>query len=520
VIPADALFGHAGIPLPDEPQRDEPQRDEPQPDATSAEPRLDEPRAEHGDEPHRDPATYPDRGGAGWAPAPDPAAGTGESDLGADHPVTSAGGVVLDSIPAAIEAIRRGEAVVVVDDEDRENEGDLIFAAQRATPALTAFMIRHTSGYICVSLPGEDLDRLGLPPMTAVNEDRKQTAYAVSVDARDVASTGISAVDRSHTIKVLSDSATEPHDLTRPGHVMPLRAVPGGVLRRPGHTEAAVDLATLAGLRPVGALCELMNDDGTMMRAPQCRAFADQHGLVMISIADLIRYRRGHERQVERVAETTLPTEFGDFTAIGYRCALDDIEHVALVVGEIGDGRDVLVRVHSECLTGDALGSLRCDCGPQLHAAMRAVALAGRGVVLYMRGHEGRGIGLVAKLAAYALQDGGRDTVDANLDLGLPADARDYGTGAQILADLGVRTMRLLTNNPSKLAGLSGYGLRIVDRVPIEIAPNPHNAVYLATKRERMGHQMGHVTPARPTPAKPTPARPATTPATITEAPA
>jgi 3,4-dihydroxy 2-butanone 4-phosphate synthase/GTP cyclohydrolase II len=274
---------------------------------------------------------------------------------------------------------------------------------------------------------------------------------------------------------------------------MPLRAVPGGVLRRPGHTEAAVDLAELAGLSPAGALCELMNEDGTMMRAAQCRAFADEHGLVMISIADLIRYRRGHELQVQRVATTTLPTEFGDFTAIGYRCTLDDIEHVALVVGEIGDGHDVLVRVHSECLTGDALGSLRCDCGPQLHAAMGTVAASGRGVVLYMRGHEGRGIGLVAKLSAYALQDGGHDTVDANLALGLPADARDYGTGAQILADLGVRTMRLLTNNPAKLVGLSGYGLEIAERIPLEIEPNQHNRAYLATKRERMGHQMGHV---------------------------
>ncbi|MCU0282344.1 MAG: bifunctional 3,4-dihydroxy-2-butanone-4-phosphate synthase/GTP cyclohydrolase II [Candidatus Nanopelagicales bacterium] len=463
MIPADALFGHAGIPVPD--------RLRPAPE----------------DAPAGVPAA---------TPADEVEATTAEPvmrPMPADLPATAAGGVRLDPIPAAIEAIRRGEAVVVVDDEDRENEGDLIFAAQRATPALTAFMIRHTSGYVCVSLPGERLDALGLPPMTAINEDRKQTAYAVSVDARDVAATGISAADRAHTIKVLADSATEPHDLTRPGHVMPLRAVPGGVLRRPGHTEAAVDLATLAGMSPVGALCELMNEDGTMMRAPQCRAFADAHGLVMVSIADLIRYRRGHERQVQRVATTTLPTEFGEFTAIGYRSTLDDVEHVALVVGELGDGADVLVRVHSECLTGDALGSLRCDCGPQLHAAMRTVAEAGRGVVLYVRGHEGRGIGLVAKLAAYQLQDGGQDTVDANLALGLPADARDYGTGAQILADLGVRTMRLLTNNPAKLAGLSGYGLEIVDRIPLEIAPNPHNRAYLATKAERMGHQMGHV---------------------------
>jgi 3,4-dihydroxy 2-butanone 4-phosphate synthase/GTP cyclohydrolase II len=420
-------------------------------------------------------------------------------------------GVRLDPIPAALEAIRRGEAVVVVDDEDRENEGDLIFAAQRATPELTAFMIRHTSGYICVSLTGPDLDRLGLPPMTAVNEDRKQTAYAVSVDARDVAATGISATDRARTIKVLADSATEPHELTRPGHVMPLRAVPGGVLRRPGHTEAAVDLAQLAGLNPAGALCELMNDDGTMMRAPECRSFADEHGLVMVSIADLIRYRRGHERQVVRVATTALPTQYGTFTAIGYRSTLDDVEHVALVVGDIGDGHDVLVRVHSECLTGDAFGSLRCDCGPQLQAAMRAVSEAGRGVVLYMRGHEGRGIGLVAKLAAYSLQDGGHDTVDANLALGLPADARDYGTGAQVLADLGVRTMRLLTNNPAKLAGLSGYGLSIVDRVPLEIAPNPYNEAYLATKRLRMGHQMSRFATASIAPGTATTPGPAET---------
>jgi len=412
------------------------------------------------------------------------------ADLASDEPSVAAGGVRLDSIRSAIEAIGRGESVVVVDDEDRENEGDLIFAAQRATPEATAFMIRNTSGYICVALTGPDLDRLGLPPMTAINEDRKQTAYAVSVDARDVAATGISAADRAHTIKVLADTATEPHELTRPGHVMPLRAVPGGVLRRAGHTEAAVDLARLAGLTPAGALCELMNPDGTMMRAPECRDFADEHGLRMISIADLIRFRRAHESQVERIATTILPTAQGTFTAHGYRCTLDDVEHIALVAGEIGDGRDVLVRVHSECLTGDALGSLRCDCGPQLQAAMRAVAQAGRGVVLYMRGHEGRGIGLVAKLAAYALQDTGRDTVDANLDLGLPADARDYGTGAQILSHLGVQTMRLLTNNPAKLAGLSGYGLRIVDRVPLEISPNPFNAAYLATKRTRMGHQM------------------------------
>ena len=404
--------------------------------------------------------------------------------------VTTYDGVRLDPVEVAIAALREGKAVVVVDDEDRENEGDLIFAAQRATPDLTAFMIRYTSGYICVALPGHELDRLGLPPMTVVNEDKKGTAYSVSVDARDVKATGISAEDRARTIKVLSDSATEPWELTRPGHVMPLRAVEGGVLRRAGHTEAAVDLARLAGLRPSGALCELVNDDGTMMRAPECRRFADKHGLVMISIADLISYIRRTERQVDQAADTRLPTEFGDFRALGFRSRLDGIEHVALVYGEIGDGEDLLVRVHSECLTGDVFGSRRCDCGPQLHAALRRVAAEGRGVVLYMRGHEGRGIGLVHKLQAYALQDEGHDTVDANLALGMPADARDYGTGAQILYDLGVRSMRLLTNNPAKRAGLEGYGLSITERVGLEIEAHADNVDYLRTKRDRMGHDL------------------------------
>ncbi len=407
------------------------------------------------------------------------------------QPVTP--GVRLDPVEDAVEAIRAGRAVVVVDDEDRENEGDLIFAAQRATPELTGFMIRWTSGYVCVAMPGRELDRLGLPPMTQVNEDKKGTAYAVTVDARDVKATGISAEDRARTIKVLSDSATEPWELTRPGHVVPLRAMEGGVLRRPGHTEAAVDLARLAGLTPAGALCELVNEDGSMMRAPQCRDFADEHGLVMISIADLIAYVRRTESQVERAADTRLPTEHGEFRAVGYRSRIDGVEHVALVFGDLGDGQDVLVRVHSECLTGDVFGSRRCDCGPQLHAALHRVADEGRGVVLYMRGHEGRGIGLLHKLQAYELQDGGSDTVDANLELGLPADARDYGTGAQILADLGVRTMRLLTNNPAKRAGLEGYGLAIVDRVPLEIAPNSDNVDYLRTKRDRMGHDLPDV---------------------------
>jgi 3,4-dihydroxy 2-butanone 4-phosphate synthase/GTP cyclohydrolase II len=412
-----------------------------------------------------------------------------ETDVAPSDP-GSRDGVRLDRVADAIEAIRSGRPVVVVDDEDRENEGDLIFAAQRATPELVGFMIRWTSGYICVAMPGRLLDRLGLPPMTLVNEDKKGTAYAVTVDARDVKATGISAEDRARTIKVLSDSATEAWELTRPGHVVPLRAMEGGVLRRPGHTEAAVDLARLAGLTPAGALCELVNEDGSMMRAPECRAFADANDLVMISIADLIAHIRHTERQIEKAADTRLPTEYGEFRALGYRSRLDGVEHVALVHGDIGDGEDLLVRVHSECLTGDVFGSRRCDCGPQLQAALRRIAAEGRGVVLYMRGHEGRGIGLVHKLQAYELQDGGSDTVDANLELGLPADARDYGTGAQILADLGVRSMRLLTNNPAKRAGLEGYGLAITARVPLEIAPNRHNVDYLRTKRDRMGHDL------------------------------
>ncbi len=398
--------------------------------------------------------------------------------------------VELDPVADAVAAIRDGHAVVVVDDADRENEGDLIFAASRATPEIVGFMIRHTSGVVCVPMEPEQLDRLELPPMTAVNQDSKQTAYAVSVDARDGISTGISAADRAHTIKVLADSATEPWELTRPGHIFPLRAVPGGVLRRAGHTEAAVDLARLANLTPAGAIAELVHEDGSMMRAPQCREFADEHGLTMISIADLIAYVRRTETQVERVVETQLPTEFGDFRAVGYRSTIDGQDHIALVAGDIGDGKDLLVRVHSECLTGDALGSVRCDCGPQLHSALGSVAEEGRGVVLYLRGHEGRGIGLMQKLHAYRLQDSGRDTVDANLDLGLPADAREYGTGAQILADLGVKTMRLLTNNPAKRAGLEGYGISIIDRIPLVVGQTEQNQDYLRTKQLRMGHEI------------------------------
>ena len=398
---------------------------------------------------------------------------------------------MLDSIERAIKEIAAGHPVVVIDDEDRKNEGDLIFAAEHATPELVAFMVRYTSGYICAPLTEAEAERLELPPMCRVNQDRRGTAYTVTVDAREGVSTGISAMDRARTLRLLACAETTSADLSRPGHIVPLRARAGGVLCRAGHTEAAIDLALLAGLRPAGVLCELVNDDGTMMRLPALRRFADAHGLALVSIADLIDYRRRTETRVMRVAEVRMPTEYGLFTAIGYKAAFDGAENVALVYGEIGDGEDVLTRVHSECLTGDVFGSLRCDCGPQLQAALRRVAEEGRGVVLYIRGHEGRGIGLMQKLRAYELQDRGRDTVDANLDLGLPADGRDYGTGAQILADLGIRTMRLLTNNPAKRTGLEEYGLRVLGRVPLLIPSNPENVRYLRAKRDRMGHLLG-----------------------------
>jgi 3,4-dihydroxy 2-butanone 4-phosphate synthase/GTP cyclohydrolase II len=398
--------------------------------------------------------------------------------------------VPLDTVDRALVDIAAGKAVLVIDDEDRENEGDLIFAAQLATPELVAFMVRYTSGYICVPITEANADRLDLPPMFRVNQDRRGTAYTVTVDAREGISTGISASDRAHTIRLLADPATTSADLSRPGHIVPLRARDGGVLRRPGHTEAAVDLARLAGLASAGVLCEVVSekDPSGMARADELRTFADEHGLALISIADLIAYRRRSEKLVERVATARVPLRYGEFTAVGYSSSYDNREHVAFVFGEIGDGEDVLVRVHSECLTGDVFGSLRCDCGPQLDAALAAVAREGRGVVLYVRGHEGRGIGLLHKLQAYQLQDLGSDTLDANLELGLPADARDYGTGAQILVDLGIHTMRLLSNNPAKRAGLEGYGLRIVGQVPLPVRANPENLRYLQTKRDRMGH--------------------------------
>jgi 3,4-dihydroxy 2-butanone 4-phosphate synthase/GTP cyclohydrolase II len=400
----------------------------------------------------------------------------------------------FDTIERAVADIAAGKAVVVVDDEGRENEGDLIFAAEKATPELVAFMIRYTSGYICVPLTGPDCDRLGLPPMYAINQDKHGTAYTVSVDAHEGISTGISAADRATTMRLLADPTATAGQFNRPGHVVPLRAKDGGVLRRPGHTEAAVDLARMAGLSPAGAICEIVSqkNEGDMARTEELRVFADEHELALISIADMISWRRKHEKQVERVAEARIPTRFGEFKAVGYKSLYDDVEHVALVLGDIGlsDGEDVLVRVHSECLTGDVFGSLRCDCGPQLHAALEMVAAEGRGVVLYMRGHEGRGIGLMHKLQAYQLQDNGHDTVDANIELGLPADARDYGTGAQILVDLGISSMRLLTNNPAKRVGLDGYGLSITDRVPMPVRATPENLRYLRTKRDRMGHDL------------------------------
>jgi 3,4-dihydroxy 2-butanone 4-phosphate synthase/GTP cyclohydrolase II len=396
------------------------------------------------------------------------------------------------SVERALADIAAGKAVVVVDDEDRENEGDLIFAAEKATPELVSFMVRYTSGYICVALTEPDCDRLDLPPMYHSNNDAFRTAFTVTVDARDGVSTGISATDRAHTIRLLADPGAVARDLVRPGHVLPLRAKEGGVLRRPGHTEAATDLARLAGLQPAGALCEIVSqkDEGDMARADELRVFADDHDLTLVTIADLIAYRRRFEKQVTRVAEARIPTAHGPFTAFGYDNVLDGIEHIAMVCGDIGDGENVLVRVHSECLTGDVFGSLRCDCGPQLDAALATVAAEGRGVVLYVRGHEGRGIGLMHKLQAYQLQESGHDTVDANLALGMPADARDYGTGAQILVDLGVRSMRLLTNNPDKRAGLEGYGLRVAERVALPIRPTRENLHYLRTKRDRMGHDL------------------------------
>jgi 3,4-dihydroxy 2-butanone 4-phosphate synthase/GTP cyclohydrolase II len=398
------------------------------------------------------------------------------------------GGTPFASIPEAVADIRAGRMVIVVDDADRENEGDLIMAAEKVTAESIAFIVRHTSGVICVPVIGERLDELQIPLMVAANTDHQRTAFTVSVDARRGVSTGISAADRAITIRAMIDPATSPEDLSRPGHIFPLRYREGGVLKRAGHTEASVDLARLAGLYPAGVLCETVNEDGTMARLPDLVRFAERHGLKIISIADLIAYRREHEVQVRRVAEATIPTPYGDFRSYAYESLVDGRTHVALVQGELGDGEKVLTRVHSECLTGDVFSSLRCDCGQQLQGALRTIGEEGRGVVLYIRGHEGRAIGLTHKLRAYELQDRGRDTVEANLDLGFPADPREYGVGAQILVDLGVRSMRLLTNNPAKRAGLEGHGLSIDERLPLQVDPTPENIGYLRTKREKLGH--------------------------------
>ena len=398
----------------------------------------------------------------------------------------------FDSIDDAIKDIRAGKMVIVLDDEDRENEGDLVMAAQMVTPEAINFMRKHAGGLICVPLPGRRLDELHLPQMVSENSALHETAFTVSVEARGSTTTGISAHDRSATIQALLDPETRPADLLRPGHTFPLRARDGGVLVRAGQTEAAVDLARLAGLYPAGVICEIMAEDGTMERLAGLREFASKHELKLITVKDLIAYRLRNEKLVKRVAEFDLPTELGAWKGFAYENVLDSNTHVALVMGEVGDGKDLLVRVHSECLTGDALHSLRCDCGAQRDGAMAVIAHAGRGVFLYLR-QEGRGIGLANKLRAYELQDHGADTVEANIALGLPADKRDYGIGSQILVDLGVKEMRIITNNPRKIHGLEGYGLKIVGRVPIETAPTQFNTRYMQTKRNKLGHLLDEV---------------------------
>ncbi|WP_406425949.1 bifunctional 3,4-dihydroxy-2-butanone-4-phosphate synthase/GTP cyclohydrolase II [Streptomyces sp. NBC_01589] len=398
----------------------------------------------------------------------------------------------LDPVEQAIRDIAAGRPVVVVDDEDRENEGDLVIAAEMATPEIVAFMMSECRGLICAPMENDELERLELPQMVTHNTESMRTAFTVSVDASAAhgVTTGISAADRATTLRMLAGGQAGPADFVRPGHIFPLRARSGGVLVRNGHTEAAVDLARLAGLRPAGAIVEIAGEDGVMLRLPELVPFARKHGLTIISIEDLIAYRRSSEPTVRREAEVRLPTSFGEFTAYGYRSTVDGVEHVALVHGDLGDGDDILVRVHSECLTGDIFQSQRCDCGPQLHASMARITDEGRGVVVYLRGHEGRGIGLLSKLRAYELQEHGVDTLDANLELGLPADARDYGAGAQILKDLGVHGVRLMTNNPDKTAALLRHGLAITGREPMPVQAGEHNLRYLRTKRDRMGHDL------------------------------
>ncbi|TQN31321.1 GTP cyclohydrolase II /3,4-dihydroxy-2-butanone 4-phosphate synthase [Haloactinospora alba] len=409
----------------------------------------------------------------------------------------------LDDIPGALADLAAGRPVVVVDDEDRENEGDLIFAAEKATPELLAFMIRYTSGVICVPMLGDDLDRLELPLMTTANQESMRTAYTVTVDARSGITTGISAADRARTIGLLADGESTAKDFVRPGHILPLRYRSGGVLNRRGHTEASVDLARLAGLQPAGVLAEVVNDDGTMARLPRLREFADEHGLRLVSIEQLVQHLGAAETtpsavpaRIRRVVETRIPNRHGEWRAVGYRGSADGAEHVALIHGDIGNGTDVLTRLHSECLTGDAFGSRRCDCGTQLEVAMASIAEHGSGVIVYLRGHEGRGIGLLHKLRAYHLQDDGADTVDANLELGLPADARDFSAGGRILDDLGVHSVRLLSNNPGKVEGLARHGIAVTERVTMPTAVTDDNLHYLRTKRDRMGHDLPDIAAA------------------------
>jgi len=395
--------------------------------------------------------------------------------------------MALATIPEAIAEIKAGKFLIIVDDEGRENEGDLAIAAEKVTPAAINFMAKHGRGLICIAMTGDRLDELNIPMMVQDNTSRFSSPFTVSVEAKHRVTTGISAHDRAATVKALIDPATKPEDLSRPGHMFPLRARDGGVLVRAGHTEAVVDLAKAAGLYPSGVICEILNEDGTMARVPQLEAMAAEHGIKMVSVAQIIAHRRRHEKLILRVAEARLPTKYGDFHAIAYKSAIDPDEHVALVKGDLNGDKPVLVRVHSECLTGDVFHSMRCDCGEQIDLAMKAIAEEGRGVFLYMR-QEGRGIGLHNKIRAYALQDQGLDTVEANEALGFGSDLRDYGIGAQILADLGVHKLRLLTNNPKKVIGLEGYGLEVVETVPIICKPNPQNVRYLETKRKKMGH--------------------------------